>query len=542
MCPSEPPKRIPPSIPPSSARKRPDTRGAKPAHHNDAEAAKRSNSNAAFSGRMSDGGGRDAGGRGRSVPERSAQGGSNASRSTSSRGLAHEARQASSSTNSSATQRAGRNYRSAQTRNQAVAGSAAGSASRPNRADVAGERSRTSSSYNQVRRESIKYRNGQEANASSSRGAQPGGRPNSIPPSYAPRRTAPSFEPRGASNARPARVQLPSPARPVSPSSPQVSASRPPRKRKRSRGKIAGIVAVLVLALLIAWPILLVNWASGKITHVDALSGKPATPGTTYLLAGSDSREGTEILDDTEGQRSDTIMLLHHAENGNSYLISLPRDTWVEIPDYGMGKINASYAYGGPELLTQTVENLSGLTVDHFVQIGMDGVTSVVDAVDGVELCLDYDVNDVRSELVWESGCHVADGHTALAFARMRYADPNGDIGRAERQRQVIGAIVKNVSKPSTTLNPMKQMQVAGAGAEAVSADDDTDALDLARMAWYFRQATSNGNTGTPPIASLALPTNQGVAVQLDEQLTPQFFDRLADGSLTAEELKEYAF
>ncbi|MDO5034513.1 MAG: LCP family protein [Actinomycetaceae bacterium] len=308
------------------------------------------------------------------------------------------------------------------------------------------------------------------------------------------------------------------------------------RKRRKRRGLPIAIAAFLVLA--IAWPFILLSWASGKIEHVDALSGRPDTPGTTYLLAGSDSRAGTDIYDDTEGHRSDTIMMLHHAPNGSAYLISLPRDSWVYIPEYGEGKINASYAYGGAPLLTQTVEELSGLTIDHYVEVGMSGVVDVVDAVGGVELCLDYDVNDERSELVWDAGCHVADGTTALAFARMRYADPNGDIGRAERQRQVISAITKTVAKPGNALNPVKQMKISAAGAESVTADHDTSATDLAWLAWYFRKATSAGNTGTPPIASLNLETYQGSAVLLDEDLTPVFFQKLASGTLTSADLK----
>ncbi|MDO5049491.1 MAG: LCP family protein [Actinomycetaceae bacterium] len=277
-------------------------------------------------------------------------------------------------------------------------------------------------------------------------------------------------------------------------------------------------------------------WASSKIQHVEALSGAADTPGTTYLLAGSDARDGTQILDDTEGRRADTIMVLHKAPNGNSYLVSIPRDTWVDVPGYGQAKINASYAFGGEPSLVQTVEELTGLTVDHFVEIGMSGVVDVVDSMGGVELCLDYDVNDPKSELVWQAGCHVADGPTALAFARMRYADPNGDIGRAERQRQVVSSIVKTAAKPQNALNPLRQTSMSGAAAGSVVTDPNTSALELGMMAWHFKQATSAGNSGAPPIASINFETSQGSAVLLDEQLAPQFFNKLATGELTSED------
>ena len=104
---------------------------------------------------------------------------------------------------------------------------------------------------------------------------------------------------------------------------------------------------------------------------------------------------------------------------------------------------NAAYALGGPQLLVQTVEELSGITVDHYVEVAMTGVQELTDAVGGISLCLDYDVQDQLSGLNWTAGCKDGvDGTTALAFSRMRYSDPLGDIGRTQRQRQVVGSII----------------------------------------------------------------------------------------------------
>ncbi|NLI18812.1 MAG: LCP family protein, partial [Actinomycetales bacterium] len=246
----------------------------------------------------------------------------------------------------------------------------------------------------------------------------------------------------------------------------------------------------MVLAVLLAWPIGLLIWANGLIAHTSALTGAPNTPGTTYLLVGSDSRADGAVTDGAEGQRSDSLLVLHRAANGHSALISLPRDTYVQIEGYGGNKINASYAFGGAPLLTSTVEQLTGLTVDHYVEIGMGGVVSVVDAVGGVNLCLDYDVNDELSQLVWTAGCHDVDGTTALAFARMRYSDPLGDIGRQARQRQVIGAIVQRTATPSTLLNPFAQLRIIEAGTGALTTDEETGIVDLARLGLAFRSAT----------------------------------------------------
>src|SRR5690606_37049448 len=226
----------------------------------------------------------------------------------------------------------------------------------------------------------------------------PAPRRSSVPPGRL--RPPPRPTPRGRPH-RPRRATIP---------------GRPGPRRRRRRGRRVLAVVVVLLVLLLAWPVGLLVWADGRISHVPALSGAPGTPGTTFLLAGSDSRADGAAGDSVEGQRADTIMLMHQPSSGPAVLVSLPRDTFTEIPGYGSNTLNAAYSYGGPELLVATVEGVAGLTVDHYVEIGMAGVRDVVDAVGGVELCLDYDVDDWRSDLVWEAGCHPADGQTALAF------------------------------------------------------------------------------------------------------------------------------
>ncbi len=318
---------------------------------------------------------------------------------------------------------------------------------------------------------------------------------------------------------------------------------RPPAGRLRlRRGRIVALCLTLVLVLLLAWPIGLLVWANGKITHVTALSGAADTAGTTYLLAGSDARgDGAISEDGTEGARTDTIMLLHKPESGPTALISLPRDAYTEVPGYGPAKLNAAYAWGGPELLVESVEGLTGFTVDHYVEIGLGGVQGVVNAVGGVELCLDYDVNDKRSGLKWKSGCHTVKGKKALAFVRMRYADPDGDIGRAERQRQLVSKLVQQVANPGTLVNPSKQVSLIDAGLSSVAVDDETGILDLGRLALAFRAAGGpEGITGAPPIASLDYrPGGVGSTVLLDPDEAPGFFADIMAGSLPAGKVGE---
>jgi len=303
----------------------------------------------------------------------------------------------------------------------------------------------------------------------------------------------------------------------------------------------AALAAALALALVLAWPVGVLIWANGKLQHTDALSGARGTPGRTYLLVGSDSRADGTIPDGTEGQRSDSILILHQPANGPAALVSLPRDTYVQIEGYGANKLNAAFSFGGPQLLVSTVERLTGLTVDHYVEVGMGGVVSLVDAVGGVRLCLDYDVNDELSELVWVAGCHDVDGRTALAFARMRYSDPLGDIGRQARQRQVIAAVTQKAVRPSVALNPSAQLALIDAGTNVLLTDEGTGIVDLGRLALTFRAATGDrGLTGTPPIADYDYrPGSIGSTVLLDEDRAPIFFQKLLEGELTPSDFQQ---
>lgn len=370
-----------------------------------------------------------------------------------------------------------------------------------------------------------------------------------MPPSFAPRArrsqhpayapSAPARESVGATSRPPVQASTQRPHfQPVQsqPSARQAAGVGParPRQRKKRRWPLVVIVCVL---LMLAWPVFLMLDANSHLKKIDALSGAANTSGTTYLLAGSDSRADGSVPDDTEGQRADSIMLVHVAPNGQTSNISLPRDTYVEIPGYGWDKLNASYAYGGPALLVKTVEKLTGLTVDHYAEIGMGGVSNIVDAVDGVNLCFDLSVEDERSELNWEAGCHDADGKTALAFARMRYSDPRGDIGRAERQRQVVSKTVSKAMKPATLLNPMSALRVERAGASAFTVDQDSSVIDVARLVLAFREAQNSGMTGVPPIESLGYATSAGSAVLLEDTTAPDFFAKLRAGTLTKDDL-----
>ena len=367
------------------------------------------------------------------------------------------------------------------------------------------------------------------------------GRTSVFPNSGAPSATSRPEPWRSAHSAgEPSPPPRPAPApRPVPPG------QAPPRRRRRLRPlRWIAVVLVLLIVLVAARAAWLWHRVEDGVGRVDALSGAADTDGETWLIVGSDARSsGGPVQDETEGARADSIMLLHKAPNGKAALISLPRDTYVEIPDEGGDKINAAYSYGGPELLVRTVEELSGLTVDHYVEVGMGGVQEMVDAVDGVEVCLDYDVDDPDSGLTWDTSqgtCQTVDGTKALAYSRMRKSDPTGDIGRGLRQRAVISAVVSKAMGVQTVVNFSRQNALVDAGTQALTIDKDSGTSSLFGMLMAFRSASSDGLTGAPPIESLDYePGGIGAAVLLQDETAPDFFAKLRKGELTTSDFNQ---
>ena len=368
-------------------------------------------------------------------------------------------------------------------------------------------------------------------------------------PSYPPRRprqplenTPRTQQPRTSANPRPSATPRPAGYPPQRATQRPAVASNPPTARTSTKRKHTGrniaiglvLLLILLIAIPIAWVSHLYSYGSKQLAHSEALSTAIDTPGTTYLIVGSDERVDADF-GAVEGMRSDSIMILQKAENGKAALVSIPRDSFVTIPEWGDNKVNAAFAFGGPQLLVQTVENLTGLTIDHYVQVGMHGVEQLTDAVGGVELCLDYDVSDYDSGLEWTAGCHLADGKTALAFSRMRNFDPLGDIGRTARQRQVVSAILDKAISKSVLLSPTKQKELVGAAASVLSVDESDSLMDVGWAGLALRDALSkDGLIGAPPIASLGYDVwGVGSVVLLDPDTIDSFWQKFADGTLT---------
>lgn len=312
--------------------------------------------------------------------------------------------------------------------------------------------------------------------------------------------------------------------------------ARPRRSRPRRRGRTVAVVLVLLLAVVVAYPVLLARTAMAEVGRVDALSGSTAadTPGRTILVVGSDSREGT-AEEELDSSRTDTILVLHRPTDGPTVLLSLPRDSLVEIPGAGENKINASYTIGGPALLVQTVEQATGLKVDSYVETGLGGFGQVVDAVGGVTICPTRAMQDEMSGLDVQPGCQPADGRVALAYARSRFEDPRGDLGRVERQREVMAAIADKGFSPGTVLNPFNAFPLAQAGGKALTMDEQDGITDLGWFLLSMRDSAGGaGLSLTVPVQDTTRRTRHGVVVDWDRAKAEQVFQALRDSSTEA--------
>jgi LCP family protein required for cell wall assembly len=304
-----------------------------------------------------------------------------------------------------------------------------------------------------------------------------------------------------------------------------------PGRRGRRIALILGTAAVV----LIAGAAGSYFWLNGKLNRDVTLPTTSLTSaGTNWLITGSDSRAGlsrTEIdalhVGFDEGTlNSDSIMLLHMG-SGRPVLISIPRDSYVDIPGHGWNKINAALAYGGASLLIQTVENATGLKIDHYMGIGFGGLVAVVNQIGGVKICLKTAINDSYSGVHLSAGCHNLSGNQALAFVRDRHSFASEDLQRIQDQRAFLSALLNKATSPGVYLNPFTALPFGSTAASSMSVDGGTSLLDLVHAASALRDP----ETGTVPIASTNYYTNAGDSVLWNKTRATELFNALKNGS-----------
>ena len=231
-----------------------------------------------------------------------------------------------------------------------------------------------------------------------------------------------------------------------------------------------------------------------------------STSGTNYLLMGSDSRDfaggqsynvapGSAAF--VTGQRSDVVMLLHiPADNGKSTVVSFPRDSWVQLPAYTdakgvdheavYAKLNAAFAIGGAPLLVATMEQLTGLHIDHFASVNFPGFQGMVNALGGIDVCIGTTRHDQNSGDFLTRGQHHVNGVQALALVRDRESFPNQDLGRIKDQEYFLSVMLKKVLSAGTLTNPLKLTEFLNAATKSLTVDSGLSVGDMRKLASRF--------------------------------------------------------
>jgi LCP family protein required for cell wall assembly len=264
-------------------------------------------------------------------------------------------------------------------------------------------------------------------------------------------------------------------------------------------------------------------------------SGRPAAGrGTNWLLVGSDSRQGLTDAQqqnlatggDIGSSRTDTVLLVHVPGWGSSTpttMVSIPRDSYVEIPGHGKDKINAAFAMGGAPLLIQTFEQATGLHLDHYAEVGFSGFAALVDALGGVTVCPTEPINDPLAGIDLPAGCQKLDGRNALGYVRTRDT-PRADLDRMINQRQFMSALLQRAATPAVWLNPWRWYSVPRAAADALTVDRGDHVRDLARLGWALHGTTTSM---TVPIGEFN-DGDAGSVVVWNHDAARKLFDALA--------------
>jgi LCP family protein required for cell wall assembly len=346
------------------------------------------------------------------------------------------------------------------------------------------------------------------------------------PPPNPTRRSRPPATPE-------ARSRRPGPAGP-----PPARPRKPRPRRRRAWGQLISLSLVIAVLLISAGILGGTLWMETALHRQPVLTDYPARPvagrGTTWLLVGSDSRQGLTVEQqqalatggDTGNGRTDTILMVHVPALGSptpTTMVSIPRDSYVPIPGYGRDKINAAFALGGAPLLAQTVEQATGLRLDHYAEVGFTGFAGLVDALGGVTVCPAAPINDPLAGIDLPAGCQKLDGRDTLGYVRSRDT-PRADLDRMVNQRRFMSAVLHRAASPAVWLNPWRWYSVAHAAVGALTVDHGDHVWDIARLGWALHGSTT---TLTVPIGEFT-GNDAGSVVVWDHDKAAQLFDALA--------------
>jgi LCP family protein required for cell wall assembly len=307
-------------------------------------------------------------------------------------------------------------------------------------------------------------------------------------------------------------------------------------KGRRRWGRTALIVVLVLIVALVGGYFYL----DSRLHRVDALAdytGRPAdTPGTNWLIVGSDSREGLSKAQRKDfhtgraaGSRTDSMMLLHTGGHGAT-LVSLPRDSYVAIPGHGHNKLNAAFAFGGPKLLTRTVEQATRIHIDHYAEIGFGGFVGMVDAVGGVNICVGQRMKDTDAGIDLKPGCQTLKGGDALGYVRSRHAFASQDLQRVQNQRKFLSALVHKATSPGVLLNPFRIIPFTLRSTDDFTVAQGDHLYNLVGFGWAMRGLTSgDGMTTTVPVGGTGSAAGVGSYLMWDTRRAETLFSALRE-------------
>jgi LCP family protein required for cell wall assembly len=308
-------------------------------------------------------------------------------------------------------------------------------------------------------------------------------------------------------------------------------------KRARTQRMLALVTSALSALVLLTsgsgW--LLAGYVSSHLGRVNAgTAGTPESGPLNILLAGVDVRAGLTKREErvlhvghATGQNSDTLMVVHiTGDHKHIQVVSLPRDSWVRVPGFGMNKINAAFGLGGPKLMVKTVEQATGLVINDFVEVNFLGFVKIINALGGVDICLPYAVNDPYSGLHLAAGRHHVNGIRALQFARDRHSFALSDLARIGDQQQLLSSILSEAVSSGTLTNPVKFSRFLSAATAATKVDQHLDVTGLADQLRFVRPGAVSFTT--VPLASTNYQAPNGEsAVLWDKTAASALFERI---------------
>ncbi len=262
--------------------------------------------------------------------------------------------------------------------------------------------------------------------------------------------------------------------------------------------------------------------------------GEPGYQAMNILLLGTDRRSEVPTTGDAAeaaawvpgAQRSDAMLLLHiDADRAGATIVSLPRDSWVEVPGYGYDKINAAFSYGGASLAVAAVEKLTKVRIDHLAVIDWEGIRRLTDAVGGVTVTVPETVHDSARDITWSAGVHKLDGQAALDYVGQRYGLPGGDLDRARRQQNFLRVLMIDTLRRISDAGPWEVYKLLRAMTSNLSVDEQWSNKEMASLAWSLRDVNDDDVAFlTVPVAGLGYEGPQSV-VHLDLATGAQLWD-----------------